>query len=83
MRLSDNTLSKLQKLLRANMLLGLIVTIVSTYMMITGTYDNIQQRETQEFMLGAIALAGIFYTFVFWLSCVFRKQFFQEPDITI
>jgi len=82
MRLSDNTLSKLKKVLRINMLLGVLVTIVSTYLMITGTYDNIQQREAQEMLLSIIALSGIFYTFVLWLTCVFRKQFFQEPDVT-
>ncbi len=82
MRLSDNTLCKLQKILRANMLLGAVVTIVSTYMIITGTYENIQQREAQESLIGLIALSGVFYTFVFWLACVFRKQFFQQPDLT-
>lgn len=79
MRLSDNMLRKLQKALRINMLLGLGITVISTYMIITGTYDNIQERQTQETILGVIALAGLFYTFVSWLACVFRKQFFQEP----
>ena len=80
MRLSDSLLRQLQKVLRVNMLLGLIVTVASTYMIITGTYDNIQQRESQELLLSVIALAGLFYTFVFWLACVFRKQFFQQPN---
>ncbi len=82
MNLSDGILDKLQKALRFNMLLGLVVTVVSTYMVITGTYDNIQQRETQETILSALALFGLFYTFVFWIACVFRKQFFQDtPDV--
>ena len=80
MRLSDSTLNKLQKALRANMFLGLIITVASTYMVITGTYDNIQQRETQELLLSILALGGLFYTFVFWIACVFRKQFFQQDE---
>ncbi len=80
MFLSDSKLDKLQKVLRANMLLGLVVTIVTTYMVITGTYENIQQRESQETMLSVIALGGLFYTFMFWIACVFRKQFFQDTD---
>lgn len=80
MRLSDSSLNKLQKALRANMLIGLIFTVVSTYMVITGTYDNIQQRETQELLLSILALGGLFYTFVFWIACVFRKQLFQHDE---
>jgi len=78
MNLSDTVLRKLQRVLRVNMLLGLTVTIVSTYMIITGTYDNIASRQAGETMLSWIAIIGLMYTFGFWIACVFRNQFFKS-----
>lgn len=78
MRLSDTTIRKLQKALRINMLMGLAITVIATYLIITNTYPNIQARQSQETVLSIIALSGLFYTFVSWLACVFRKQFFQD-----
>lgn len=83
MNLSDTLLRKLQHALRFNMLLGLTVTVVSTYMIITGQYDNIQSRQAEETLLSWIAILGLMYTFGFWIACVFRKQFFKNtPDQT-
>ena len=78
MNLSDTLLRKLQRVLRFNMLLGLTVTVVSTYLIITGQYDSIQARQSEEMILSLVALFGLMYTFVFWIACVFRKQFFKE-----
>ena len=78
MNLSDAVLQKLQRVLRVNMLLGLTVTIVSTYMIITGTYDNIESRQAGETMLSWVAIIGLMYTFGFWITCVFRNQFFKS-----
>jgi len=80
MNLSDTLLRKLQRALRFNMLLGLAVTVISTYLIITGTYDNIEARQSQETLLSLIALTGLVYTFGFWIACVFRKQFFKDPS---
>jgi len=78
MNLSDTLLRKLQRALRFNMLLGLTVTVIATYMIITGQYDSIQSRQSEETLLSWVALIGLMYTFSFWIACVFRKQFFKE-----
>jgi len=80
MNLSDTMLRKLQRALRLNMLLGLSVTVISTYMIITGQYDSIQSRQTEETLLSWIAIIGLMYTFGFWISCVFRNQFFKNDS---
>lgn len=78
MNLSDPVIQKLQKVLRLNMFLGLLVTVISTYLIITGNYDSIQSRQNEETLLSWAALIGLFYTFVFWILCVFRNQFFKS-----
>jgi len=78
MNLSETLLRKLQRALRFNMLLGLTITVISTYMIITGTYDSIQSRQTEETLLSWIAIIGLMYTFGFWIACVFRNQFFKN-----
>jgi len=78
MNLSETLLRKLQRALRFNMLLGLTVTVISTYMIITGTYDSIQSRQTEETLLSWVAIIGLMYTFGFWIACVFRNQFFKK-----
>jgi len=76
--LSDTAIRKLQKVLRFNMFLGLMVTVISTYLIITGTYDSIQSRQSEETILNLTALFSLFYTFIFWILCVFRNQFFKS-----
>ena len=77
MKMSDKMLRTLQRALRFNMFLGLTVTVVATYMIVTGTYDSIQSRTSEETLLSWIAIIGLLYTFGFWIACVFRRQFFQ------
>lgn len=78
MNLSDTLLCKLQRILRLNMLLGLAVTLIATYLIITGSYDSIQARQSEETLLSWVAIIGLLYTFGFWIACVFRKQFFTN-----
>ncbi len=80
MNLSDAMLRKLQRALRLNMLLGLSVTVISTYMIITGQYDSIQSRQAEETLLSWVAIIGLMYTFGFWIACVFRNQFFKNTS---
>ena len=78
--MSDTMLQKFKHIFRINMFIGLIVTIVATYMIITGSYEGLQSRETTESILGWTAIAGILYTVSFWFACLFREQFFQSPS---
>jgi len=60
------------------MLIGLSITMIATYMIITGSYDGIEARKSTEAILGWTAIAGVIYTVSFWFACMFRKQFFQS-----
>ena len=62
------------------MLIGLIITVVATYMIITGSYNDIEARRSTEAILGWTAIAGVIYTVSFWFACMFRKQFFQRSS---
>jgi len=78
--MSDTMLQKFKRIFRINMLIGLIITVVATYMIITGTYDGIESRRSTETILSWTAIAGVIYTVGFWFACMFRKQFFQRSS---
>lgn len=78
--MSDTVLQKFKRIFRFNMIIGLLVTIVATYLIITGKYDGIQSRQTTEMVLSWTAIAGLLYTVSFWFACMFRKQFFQDAS---
>ena len=75
--MSDTMLQKFKRIFRINMLIGLIITVIATYMIITGTYEGLEARRSTEAILGWTAIAGVVYTVGFWFACIFRKQFFQ------
>ena len=75
--MSDTMLQKFKRIFRINMLIGLTITVVATYMIITGSYNGLEDRNSTEALLGWTAIAGVLYTVSFWFACMFRKQFFQ------
>jgi len=75
--MSDSMLHKFKRIFRINMLIGLSITMIATYMIITGSYEGIEARRSTEAILGWTAIAGVIYTVSFWFACMFRKQFFQ------
>ena len=77
--MSNSLLDKFKRIFRFNMLIGLIITVVATYFIITGSYDGIQSRQSSEAILGWTAIVGLVYTVGFWFACMFRKQIFQKP----
>jgi len=73
-------LNMLRKIFRANMVIGLIVAIIATYFIITGTYENIQARETAEMTLSWVGIGGMLYLVGFWYMCVFKNHIFFRND---
>lgn len=69
----------LTSVFRLNMLAGLIVVVVSIYMLITNHYDNIQHRIATESVLNRVSLGGFLYLVVFWYICYFSKPFLNKP----
>ena len=78
--MSDTMLQKFKRIFRINMLIGLVITVAATYMMITGSYDGLEARNSTETILGWTAIVGLLYTVSFWFACMFRKQFFQDAS---
>lgn len=78
--MSDSMLQKFKRIFRINMLIGLTITIIATYLIITGSYEGIEARRSTEAILGWTAIAGVIYTVGFWFACMFRKQFFQHSS---
>ncbi len=70
----------LKKLFRVNMLLGMLVVAGSVYFMLTGHYDNLQQRLDAEAVMNKVAIGGLLYVVGFWYMCVFRKQIFSKNN---
>jgi hypothetical protein len=74
-------LNVLRKIFRINMIIGLGIAMVATYLMITGTYENIQARQATETILSWVGVAGILYLVGFWYMCVFKHHLFFKTDI--
>lgn len=68
----------LKRTFRFNMIVGLLITAIATYFIITGHYDNIQAREAAETLMGWIAVGGLLYVAAFWYMCLFREQLFLK-----
>ncbi|HEX5635510.1 MAG TPA: hypothetical protein VFY78_00355 [Gammaproteobacteria bacterium] len=71
---------KLKRIFRINMLIGFLVAAVSVYMILTGHYDNLQQRLGAEALMNKVAVGGLLYVAGFWYMCVFRKQIFSKSE---
>jgi presenilin-like A22 family membrane protease len=69
---------KLKRIFRVNMAIGFLVTAISVYLILTGHYDNLQQRIGAEALMNKIAVGGLLYVAGFWYMCVFRKQIFSK-----
>jgi len=73
-------LNMLRKIFRANMFIGLSVALFAIYLIVTGTYENIQAREAAESSLNWMGIGGMLYLVGFWYMCVFKHHiFFKNP----
>ena len=70
----------LKKIFRINMLIGMMVVAGSVYFILTGHYDNLEQRLGAEALMNKIAIGGLLYLVGFWYMCVFRKQIFSKDN---
>ena len=73
-------LNMLRKIFRINMIIGLGIALIATYLMITGTYENIQARQATETTLSWIGVGGILYLVGFWYMCVFKHHIFFKTE---
>lgn len=70
--------TRMKRLFRVNMLIGVLVTAAAVFMMLTGHYENLQQRLAADKILNFMVVGGLLYSVGFWYMCVFRKQLFEK-----
>lgn len=71
---TDNALRR-RRLLRYNILAALLVLVMSVYMIITGEYSSLQERQSADAIYNILAIGSILYMAVVWVSCVMTKPF--------
>lgn len=64
-----------RRILRLNVLTGLLVFAVAVSLSITGEYSNLVDRQAAETAYNYIALGGILYAASSWIFCVMSKPF--------
>ena len=65
-------------LFRANMALGLLISLVSVYFIVTGQYTDLETRKTFETILNFTFIGGILYLVIFWYACAFSRPFLEK-----
>jgi len=64
------------KLLGANIALGILVSIVAVYFIISGEYANLEMRKSAETLLNTTAIGGLIYSVAAWyLDLLIHPQF--------
>jgi len=66
--------------LRANIALGLSITVGALYMIFTGDYADYQARQASEAVLNRFAIGGLVYMAVVWSACQFGKPFMKKQS---
>lgn len=64
-----------RRLLRINVLAGLLLFVVGVGLTLTGVYSSLAEREAAETLYNYIALGGLVYAAVAWMFCVMSKPF--------
>jgi len=64
-----------RRILRLNIVLGLLVFIVAFVLNITGEYNDLAARQSAESILNNAALGGLLYAAFSWIFCVMSKPF--------
>jgi len=73
--LSENKALRRQRVLRLNILAALVVLIASAYMVITGEYSSLQERQSADQIYNILIIGSIIYMAAVWISCVMTKPF--------
>jgi len=70
----DSTLLR-RRILRMNILLGLLVFFAAFIMNISGEYSNLGELKAADSMFGLVAIGGLLYAAFSWIFCVMSKPF--------
>lgn len=64
-----------RRILRLNILVGLLTFAVAVGLSITGEYSGLADRKAAETLFNNIAMAGVLYAACSWIFCVMSKPF--------
>lgn len=64
-----------RRILRINVLAGLLIFAVAIGLSITGEYSNLADRKAAESAFNYIAMGGLLYAASSWIFCVMSKPF--------
>ncbi len=80
--LNENKALRIRRILRLNILTAFIVLIVAIYMIITGEYASLQERQSADSFYNILVTGSILYMALVWISCVMSKPFWfpKKPD---
>jgi hypothetical protein len=70
----DNAMLR-RRILRFNVLAGLLIFAVAVGLSITGEYSNLADREAAETAFNYVAMGGLLYAASSWIFCVMSKPF--------
>lgn len=73
--LSENKALRRRRFLRLNILAALLVFIISAYMVVTGDYSSLQERQSADQVYNVLMIGSIIYMAAVWVSCVMTKPF--------
>lgn len=68
------------RILRLNILLGLIVLMTSFFLMVTGEYSTLAERKEADQLYNLIMIGSILYMAATWFGCVFTKPFWKPKS---
>ena len=64
-----------RRILRVNVLAGLLIFAVAVGLSITGEYSSLADRKAAEAAFNYIAMGGLLYAASSWIFCVMSKPF--------
>ncbi len=64
-----------RRILRLNILMGLLVFIVAFGISISGEYSNLGELKAADTQFSFIAIGGLLYAVFAWIFCVMSKPF--------
>ena len=78
--LSPKQAKRRTKILRINILLGLIAVITAFALMITGEYSSLAERQAADQIYNTVIVGGLLYMAAVWFSCVFTRPFWKPNE---
>ena len=64
-----------RRILRSNILLGILVFAVAFGLNISGNYSSLGELEAADSLFNFAAIGGLLYAAFFWIFCVMSKPF--------